>query len=38
MIACVVLLAVLSLAGGLLVHWPSALAQTAMLQMPGVAR
>ncbi len=38
MVACVVLLAVLSLAGGLLVHWPAALAHTALLQMPGVTR
>ncbi|MGO9308518.1 MAG: NADH-quinone oxidoreductase subunit L [Spirochaetia bacterium] len=38
MVACVVVLAVLSLAGGLAVGWPAALARAAILQMPGVAR
>ena len=38
MVACVVVLAVLSLAGGLAVGWPAALARAAILQMPGVAQ
>jgi NADH:ubiquinone oxidoreductase subunit 5 (subunit L)/multisubunit Na+/H+ antiporter MnhA subunit len=38
MVACVALLAVLSLAGGLLVGWPSALAHAALAAMPGVAQ
>jgi len=38
MVACVVALAVLSLAAGFLVGWPAQLAQTAISQMPGVAR
>jgi formate hydrogenlyase subunit 3/multisubunit Na+/H+ antiporter MnhD subunit len=38
MVACVVALAVLSLAGGLAVGWPAALARAAILQMPGVSR
>ncbi len=37
MVACVVLLAVLSLAGGLAVAWPSLLAREAVSQMLGVA-
>jgi NADH:ubiquinone oxidoreductase subunit 5 (subunit L)/multisubunit Na+/H+ antiporter MnhA subunit len=37
MVACVVLLAVLSLAGGLLVSWPSLLAKVAVFQMLGVS-
>jgi formate hydrogenlyase subunit 3/multisubunit Na+/H+ antiporter MnhD subunit len=38
MVACVVALAVLSLAGGLAVGWPAALAKAAILQMPGVTQ
>ncbi len=38
MVACVVLLAVLSLVGGLAVAWPSQLARIAVSQMLGVAR
>jgi len=38
MVACVVALAALSLAAGFLVGWPTQLAQTAITQMPGVAR
>jgi NADH:ubiquinone oxidoreductase subunit 5 (subunit L)/multisubunit Na+/H+ antiporter MnhA subunit len=38
MVACVAILAVLSLAGGLLAGWPLQLANTAILQMPGVAQ
>jgi NADH:ubiquinone oxidoreductase subunit 5 (subunit L)/multisubunit Na+/H+ antiporter MnhA subunit len=38
MVACVALLAVLSLAGGILVGWPSALAHAALAAMPGVAQ
>ena len=38
MVACVAVLAVLSLAGGLLAGWPLQLANAAILQMPGVAR
>ena len=38
MVACVVLLAALSLAGGLLVSWPSLLAKAAILQMLGVVK
>ena len=38
MVACVVTLAVLSLAGGLAVGWPAALAKAAILQMPGVTQ
>ena len=38
MVACVVALAVLSLAAGILVGWPTQLAQTAISQMPGVVR
>jgi NADH:ubiquinone oxidoreductase subunit 5 (subunit L)/multisubunit Na+/H+ antiporter MnhA subunit len=38
MVACVAALAVLSLAGGLLVGWPAQLARAAILQMPGVAQ
>ncbi len=38
MVASVVVLAVLSLAAGFLVGWPAELAQTAISQMPGVAR
>jgi formate hydrogenlyase subunit 3/multisubunit Na+/H+ antiporter MnhD subunit len=38
MVACVVTLAVLSLAAGFLVGWPAELAKTAISQMPGVAR
>jgi NADH:ubiquinone oxidoreductase subunit 5 (subunit L)/multisubunit Na+/H+ antiporter MnhA subunit len=38
MVACVVVLAVLSLAGGLAVGWPAALARAAILQMPGVTQ
>jgi NADH:ubiquinone oxidoreductase subunit 5 (subunit L)/multisubunit Na+/H+ antiporter MnhA subunit len=38
MVGCVVTLAVLSLAGGIMVGWPAQLAQAAILQMPGVAQ
>jgi formate hydrogenlyase subunit 3/multisubunit Na+/H+ antiporter MnhD subunit len=38
MVACVVTLAVLSLAAGILVGWPAQLAQAAISQMPGVVR
>ena len=38
MVACVVTLAVLSLAAGFLAGWPAELAKTAISQMPGVAR
>jgi NADH:ubiquinone oxidoreductase subunit 5 (subunit L)/multisubunit Na+/H+ antiporter MnhA subunit len=38
MVACVVALAVLSLAAGFLAGWPAELAKTAVSQMPGVAR
>ena len=38
MVASVVALAVLSLAGGLAVGWPAALAKAALLQMPGVTQ
>ncbi|HEY9593954.1 MAG TPA: NADH-quinone oxidoreductase subunit L [Spirochaetia bacterium] len=38
MVACVVALAVLSIAGGIFVHWPTALAQSAIAQLPGVAQ
>jgi NADH:ubiquinone oxidoreductase subunit 5 (subunit L)/multisubunit Na+/H+ antiporter MnhA subunit len=38
MVGCVAALAVLSLAGGILVGWPAQLAHAAILQMPGVAR
>ena len=38
MVACVAALAVLSLAGGLLVSWPAQLAQAALAAMPGVAQ
>jgi hypothetical protein len=37
MVTCVVLLAVLSLVGGLAVGWPSLLARVAISQMLGVA-
>jgi hypothetical protein len=37
MVACVVLLAVLSLVGGLAVSWPSDLARVAISQMLGVS-
>lgn len=38
MVACVVVLAVLSLAAGFVAGWPAELAKTAISQMPGVAR
>jgi NADH:ubiquinone oxidoreductase subunit 5 (subunit L)/multisubunit Na+/H+ antiporter MnhA subunit len=38
MVATVVVLAVLSVAGGLAVSWPAALARAAVLQMPGVTQ
>jgi NADH:ubiquinone oxidoreductase subunit 5 (subunit L)/multisubunit Na+/H+ antiporter MnhA subunit len=38
MVGCVAALAVLSLAGGILVGWPAQLAQAAIQQMPGVAQ
>ncbi len=38
MVTCVALLAALSLAGGLLVGWPVALAKAALAAMPGVAQ
>jgi len=38
MVACVVLLAALSLLGGLLVGWPTELARAAIAQMPGVLK
>jgi NADH:ubiquinone oxidoreductase subunit 5 (subunit L)/multisubunit Na+/H+ antiporter MnhA subunit len=38
MVTCVALLAALSLAGGLLVGWPAALAKAALASMPGVAQ
>ncbi|HTZ52291.1 MAG TPA: NADH-quinone oxidoreductase subunit L [Spirochaetia bacterium] len=38
MVASVALLAILSLAGGILVGWPSALARAAVAVMPGVAQ
>jgi NADH:ubiquinone oxidoreductase subunit 5 (subunit L)/multisubunit Na+/H+ antiporter MnhA subunit len=38
MVACVAILAVLSLAGGFLAGWPTQLATLAALQMPGVAQ
>ena len=38
MVSCVALLAVLSLAGGLLVGWPAALAKAALAAMPGIAQ
>jgi NADH:ubiquinone oxidoreductase subunit 5 (subunit L)/multisubunit Na+/H+ antiporter MnhA subunit len=38
MVASVALLAILSLAGGILVGWPSALARAAIAAMPGVAQ
>jgi formate hydrogenlyase subunit 3/multisubunit Na+/H+ antiporter MnhD subunit len=38
MVACVAALAVLSLAGGLLVGWPSELARAALSAMPGVSQ
>jgi NADH:ubiquinone oxidoreductase subunit 5 (subunit L)/multisubunit Na+/H+ antiporter MnhA subunit len=38
MVACVVILAALSLAGGILAAWPNSFAAVAISQMPGVAR
>jgi formate hydrogenlyase subunit 3/multisubunit Na+/H+ antiporter MnhD subunit len=38
MVASVAMLAVLSLAGGILVGWPTALARAALAVMPGVAQ
>ena len=38
MVSCVAALAVLSLAGGILVGWPAQLAKAAILQMPGVVQ
>ena len=38
MVTCVAILAALSLAGGLLVGWPAALARAALAAMPGVAQ
>jgi formate hydrogenlyase subunit 3/multisubunit Na+/H+ antiporter MnhD subunit len=38
MVTCVAILAALSLAGGLLVGWPTALAKAALAAMPGVAQ